>query len=202
MRSNDRGDSWEKISPNLDGRAFLKLSESPIDEKRLVAGGRKGIYFTSNGGGTWELRSEGLPRHTVTALITSNHKPETVYVAMEGNSNRGPTSYLFVTSDFGKSWKSIGGGLPLETVYSVAEDPKTDGLLFAGTELGVYVSTDSGKTWNSLCNSLPPVPVYDLEVHARDSVLVAATHGLSIFSLEIGEVRDATDAKVDQTDSN
>ena len=96
---------------------------------------------------------------------------------------------LYVTDDFGKTWQSISSGLPHETVYSIAEDPKTKGLLFVGTELGVYASTDRGKTWSSLCATLPPAPVYDLEVQARDGALVVATHGLSVFLLEIEEIR-------------
>lgn len=191
MRSEDRGGSWKKLSPDLDGSALRKLSESPLDPKRLVAGGRNKVYFTADGGETWEQRSEGLPRKGISDLITSHHNPGTAYVAMSGGSGRGPESHLYMTEDFGESWKSIASNLPHETVYCVAEDPKTEGLLFAGTELGVYASTDHGQTWVSLCSSLPPAPVFDLEVHSRDGALVAATHGLSIFLIEIDEIRRA-----------
>ena len=189
MKSDNRGDNWKKISPNLDGRPLRKLSESPLEPKRLVAGGRARVYFTSDGGQNWQRRNEGLDKGGISALYTSHHDPETVYVSMKESPSRGSASLLYVTDDFGKTWQSISSGLPHETVYSIAEDPKTKGLLFVGTELGVYASTDRGKTWSSLCATLPPAPVYDLEVQARDGALVVATHGLSVFLLEIEEIR-------------
>ncbi|SMP79045.1 Sortilin, neurotensin receptor 3 [Neorhodopirellula lusitana] len=195
MRSEDRGDSWTKISPNLDRGALRKLSESPIDPKRLVAGGQRRVYFTSDGGETWEQRSNGLPQGNISDVITSHHDPDCVYVAMSSSSDDNPASIVYVTYDFGKTWKSIASNLPHEPVYSIAEDPKTAGLLFAGTELGVYVTLDSGITWESLCATLPPAPVFDLAVHGRDGALVAATHGLSIFLLEIDEIRRAAESQ-------
>ena len=199
MRSKDRGDSWEKISPNLDGGALRKLSQSPRDPDRFVAGGRRRVYFTSDGGQTWEQRSKGLPEKSISSVITSAHDPDCVYVSMLGSSDGNPRSYLYVTRDFGETWKSIASNLPYEPVYSIAEDPKTAGLLFAGTELGVYVTLDSGKTWESLCATLPPAPVFDLAVHGRDGALVAATHGLSIFLLEIDEIRRAAESQKSTT---
>ena len=195
LRSEDRGDNWTKISPDLDGGALRKLSESPLDSKRLVAGGRRRVYFTSDGGETWEQRSKGLPEKSISDVVTSHHNPEGAYVAMSGSSDGNPTSFLYVTDDFGKTWKPIGSQLPHETVYAIAEDSEVEGLLFAGTELGVYASLDSGETWESLCATFPPAPVFDLQVHGRDGALVAATHGLSIFLLEIEAIRRAAESQ-------
>ena len=191
MRSEDRGESWTKISPNLDGGALVKLVESPVDAKRIVAAGRQRVYFTSDSGQQWNQRGSGLPRKSITGLLASNHNPNRVFVTMAGGSNGNPASHVYVTDDFGQSWRPIAGNLPHETVYSIAEDPIHEGLLFVGTELGVYASVDSGETWESLCATLPPAPVFDLEVHGRDAALVAATHGLSIFLLEIEQIRQA-----------
>ena len=196
MRSEDRGESWKKMSPNLDGGALRKLSESPLDAKRLVAAGRSRVYFTSDAGEKWERRSDGLPRREISDLITSHHDPSKAFLTMSGSSSN-PESLVYATDDFGKTWKKIASNLPHETVYSIAEDPTIEGLLFVGTELGVYASLDSGKTWESLCASIPPAPVFDLEVHARDAALVAATHGLSVFLLEIKEIREAANSKTE-----
>ncbi len=112
-----------------------------------------------------------------------------MFVALSGKRQHDCASYVFVTTDFGKSWKSISSNLPHEPVNAVAEDPAAKGLLFVGTDLGVYASTDSGRRWISLCSSLPTAPVVDIAVHGRDGKLVAATHGLSIFLLDISPIR-------------
>lgn len=189
MRSKNRGDRWEKISPDLGSGPLLALSESPLDPQRLVAGGRNQIHFTSDGGENWREFSQGLPNKTIRDVVTSSHNPDHVYVAMSGQSGRDTASYLYVTRDYGQSWESIASNLPHESVNAIAEDPATEGLLFAGTDLGVYVSTNSGGHWESLCETLPTAPVVDLAVHGRDGALVAATHGLSIFLLEIEAIR-------------
>jgi len=126
-------------------------------------------------------------------VVASTHHPEQVFVAMSDRRDR--TSNLYLTQDFGKNWKSIATNLPSEPVNAIAEDPKTPGVLFAGTDLGVYVSLDSGAHWESLCATFPTCPGVDLAVHGRDGKIVAATHGLSIFILDIGDIRKARASK-------
>ena len=191
MRSVDGGRHWERISPDLGSGALMALAESPLSAKRLVAGGAGRIHFTSDGGKSWNERSKGLPKKTIRDVVASAHRPEQVFVAMSGRREGDRTSYLYVTRDFGRNWQSIANNLPHEPVNAIAEDPKTPGLLFAGTDLGVYVSLDSGAHWESLCASLPTCPVVDLAVHGRDGAIVAATHGLSVFILDIGDIRKA-----------
>ncbi len=194
MRSVDGGNRWERISPSLGRSALQSLVESPLDAKRLVAGGSGRIHFTADSGKSWNERSKGLPNKTIRDVLASAHHPEKAYVAMSGRRDRDCTSYLYATGDYGQNWKSIASNLPNEPVNAIAEDPKTPGLLFAGTDLGVYVSLDSGAHWESLSASLPTCPVVDIAVHGRDGALVAATHGQSIFILDINNIRKAKDS--------
>lgn len=191
LRSVNAGKDWQAISPDLGTRGLLCLSESPVDPNRLVAGGGRGrIHLTSDGGKSW-TESKGLPEKMVRDVVCSAHNPNRVYVALSGRIENDSASYVFVTHDFGKTWNPIAGDLPHEPVNAIAEDSKTDGLLFVGTVLGVYTSLDGGERWQSLCGTLPTAPVYDVEVHGRDGKLVAATHGLSVFILDIEPIRKA-----------
>ena len=112
-------------------------------------------------------------------------------MALSGKDDSDCTAYLYKTEDFGKTWISLAQGLPAESVNAIEEDPIVSGLLYVGTDLGVFISTDHGRTWDALANGIPTAPVVDLEVHARDGKLVAATHGLSIYILDISTLRQA-----------
>jgi photosystem II stability/assembly factor-like uncharacterized protein len=216
MRSDNRGDSWQAISPDLGRDALQSLAESPLDPKRLVAaGGRGEVHLTSDGGKSWKRAGRGLPGKTVREVVASAHDKDRVYVVLSGKGDNDSASYVYVTNDFGATWESIAGNLPDESVNTLAEDSETKELLFVGTDLGIYVCTNSALTkapdgadadakddaegddgdrqlkWDSLCHTLPTAPVVDIAVHGRDGALVAATHGLSIFLLEIDKIRAA-----------
>jgi photosystem II stability/assembly factor-like uncharacterized protein len=128
-------------------------------------------------------------------IVLSAHNPETVYVVFSGKEDEDSAAYVYRSTDYGETWASIAANLPGESCNAIAEDPTTKGLLYVGTDLGVYVSTDAGERWHSLCETLPTCSVVDLQVHGRDGVLVAATHGLSIFSLDIKPIRKASASK-------
>jgi len=98
-------------------------------------------------------------------------------------------TYLYMSKDFGETWKSIAGNLPSESVNVIREDPSDKDMLYVGTELGAYCSIDRGKTWHSLCNHLPTTPVHDIAVHPREDDLVVGTHGRSAFVLDIEEIK-------------
>ena len=190
FRSTDRGDTWKAISPDFGSSGLLALSESPLDPKRLACGGAgKPIHMTLNGGETWKEIGDGIPRKTLRDIEMSHHNADVMYVAVSGKNDSDCTAYVFRTSDFGKTWTDISANLPAESVNSIEEDPTIAGLLYVGTDSGVYVSLDNGQSWHSLSATLPTAPVVDLEVHARDGKLVAATHGLSIFVLDIQSIR-------------
>ena len=189
--SDDRGDSWAPISPDLGDGPLLTLSESPLDARRLVAGlGRGELHFTEDGGENWRPAAAGLPAKTVRDVVTSVHDAARVYVTLSGVRDDDYASYVYVTHDFGRTWEAIASNLPDEPVNAIVEDPGAAGVLFVGTDLGVYASTNAGANWVSLGHNLPTAPVVDLAVQARDDALVAVTHGLSAFLLPIGSVRN------------
>lgn len=197
FRSEDRGDSWERVSPDLTvpgegvrGRgSILDVSESRIDPERLWAGaGRGRVWTTSDGGESWTAVGEGLPRTAFRRVVASPHEVETAFVALSGRESGDFQAYAFRTDDGGKSWQSISDGLT-ESVNVLIEDPVRPGLLYAGTDLGVCASTDGGATWISLGATLPSSSVVDLAAHPAGAELVAVTHGLSAFVLDISSLR-------------
>ncbi|MGK0219334.1 MAG: photosystem II stability/assembly factor-like uncharacterized protein, partial [Planctomycetota bacterium] len=196
MRSADRGDSWERISEDLTGGAgaLLSLAESTLDAQRLVAGaGRSLVHVTKDGGEHWTSVGEDLPRAALRKVIPSVHAAERLYVCLSGAGSGDRRPLVYVSEDFGKSWRSLGAGLPAEPVNVLVEDPAREGLLYVGTELGVYASTDAGASWSSLSAGLPTAPVMDMAVHHTLPVLVVVTHGLSAFACELGALRAAQD---------
>ena len=191
-RSDDRGDSWTKVSDDRTGGsgAITALVESPLDPRRLVAGSGWGkVSVTADGGTTWTDVGQGLPRRELLQLHASPHDPRRIYAVLTGQERRDHAPYLFRSDDFGATWTSLAVGLPHAPIGDVLEDPTTDGLLFTGGDLGVYASRDGGATWSSLSAGLPTAPVVDLVLQEQEGILVAATHGLSILTLDISKLR-------------
>ena len=120
-------------------------------------------------------------------MLASQHENGVAYVSLSAAGRDHFDAYLFRSTDFGANWESIAAGLPAEPVYAIAEDPAHEGVLYIGTQAGVYASTNAGQTWFSLSHSFPSIPVFDIAVHAGDRDLVAATHGRSIFVLDLGD---------------
>ena len=188
MRSTDRGDSWERISDDLTGDrgAIVSLSESPLDDQRLISGsGRGRLFLTEDGGKSWRAAGEGLPSVSLRTVRASSHDPERVYVCLSNAGSGDRRAYLYVSKDYGRSWESLAGTLPAEPVNVIIEDPVDRGVLYLGTDLGVYVSIDDGANWLSLCRGLPTAPVENMALHPEDRTLVIVTHGLSAFALDI-----------------
>jgi photosystem II stability/assembly factor-like uncharacterized protein len=191
MRSRDRGDSWERISDDLTGGggALVDLVESPLDARRLVAGaGDVRISATKDGGATWSSIGEGLPRGRLRTIAASPHGAGRLHVCLAGRRSGDHRPLVFRSDDFGATWRSIAGGLPMAPVEVLLEDPRRDGILYVGSDLGVYASTDGGATWSSLSRGLPTAPVVDLAVDAGTATLVAVTHGLGAFALDVSKV--------------
>ena len=143
------------------------------------------IHVTRDEGKNWaDVTPKQIPAFSrVSQIEASPHDPATAYVAYDRHQNDEYRPYIFKTSDYGKTWTKITGGIPDGAfVRVVREDPKRKGLLYAGTETGVMVSFDDGAHWQSLQQNLPTVPVHDLEV--KDDDLIAATHGRSFWILD------------------
>ena len=208
-RSRTEGASWERISPDLTAAdpatlqrtggpihgemtgaewyaTIYAFAESPRQAGVLWAGSDDGrLHVTRDGGTSWQdVTPPGYGRFTRTAHIDpSPHDAGTVYVAANRYQQDDHAPYLWKSTDYGRTWTRITAGIP-RTAYTrvVREDPVRRGLLYAGTELGVWVSFDDGGSWRPLQLNLPRVSVRDLKVAGND--LVAATHGRSFWILD------------------
>jgi photosystem II stability/assembly factor-like uncharacterized protein len=209
LRSSDAGNTWTEISPDLtrndkskqkdSGGPITKdqysveyydvvfaLAESPKQEGILWAGTDDGLlHITRDGGKNWaNVTPKDVPAWSAISLIdASSFDAGTAYIAVDAHKLDDVRPYIFKTSDFGKSWSKIIGGLPDNSyVHAVREDPARKGLLYAGTETGVWVSFNDGANWQSLQTNLPTTPIHDLIIHNDD--LIVATHGRSFWILD------------------
>jgi len=207
-RSLDQGKTWATISPDLTKdlpngdvpySTITTISESPIDFSVIWAGTDDGnIQVSRNGGHTWDLVSEDLPkRRWVSKVQASPFDPGTAYVSLNGYRFDEFKTYLYKTTDYGNSWQSIKGNLPENVANVIVQDPKIPSLLYAGLDPGTYVSFNDGNQW-FLVNGIPNVPAYDMVVHPRDYDLVVGTHGRSVYIMDVNPLH--TVAKhMDQT---
>ena len=207
FRLTARGDKWEAISPDLSTmnpqtmttagssaetyNTIVSLSESPLSPRIIWAGTDDGnIQVTRDGGASWTnvARSiPGLPRADlyVARIEASRFDSATAYVVVDGHRSDLFQPYLFVTTDFGRTWTSLAANLPAGgPLKAFREDPVNRDLLFVGTELALYFSLDRGKSWNPFRNGLPTVAFDDIQVHPRDHDLIIGTHGRSIYVLD------------------
>jgi photosystem II stability/assembly factor-like uncharacterized protein len=208
FKTTNGGQSWTVISPDLtrndkskqqpSGGPITKdntsveyydtiftIAPSPLRRGLIWVGTDDGlVQLTQDEGEHWtNVTPRDLPEWSKISLIeASHHQPGTAYVAVDRSKNDDFEPYIYKTSDFGRSWAKITTGIPAGAyVHAVREDPVRPGLLFAGTELGVYISFDDGAHWQSLQLNLPVTPVHDLIVKGND--LVVATHGRAFWIL-------------------
>jgi hypothetical protein len=182
------------------------VSESPIRPGILWVGTDDGnVWLTTNDGGAWTnltKRFPGVPARTwVSRVEASNFDTATVYVSFDNHRENDFKPYLFVSNDYGRTFKSIVNNLPsdgIDFVQVIKEDPYNRDLLFVGTDLGAYVSTTRGTSWQKFMTGLPTVPVHDLEIHPRDRELIAATHGRSIWVTDIAPLEQMVDSTMGQ----
>ncbi len=216
FRSDDRGNNWTAVSPDLTrkiDRSRLKImdkvqsvdavarnastsffgnivafTESPKVEGLLYAGTDDGlIQISEDGGKVWRKteRFPGVPDLTyVACLSASPHQAGTVYAAFNNHKTGDFKPYLMRSRDRGRSWEALAGGLPERgSVYTVREDPAREGLLYCGTEFGLFFSLDAGKSWSKFTD-LPTIAVKDLAIQAREGDLVVATFGRGFYVLD------------------
>ncbi|WP_275315989.1 VPS10 domain-containing protein [Tenacibaculum bernardetii] len=200
-RSLDKGDTWEAISGDLTqgGKkgnvaygTLTSISESPFQFGLLYVGSDDGlVHVSKNGGGSWEKTSNTLPQNLwVSRVIASKHKKERVYVTLNGYRFDDFTSYVYMSDDFGKTWKNIGESLPTSPVNVIKEDTKKENILYLGTDNGLYVSFDNGAQWQPFKNGLPNVAVHDLVIQPTAKHLIVATHGRSLYKADITSLQD------------
>ena len=209
FQSTDHGRSWNAISPDLtrndkskqepSGGPITKdntsveyydtvftIAESPMQKGLLWAGSDDGlVHLTRDGGKNWtNVTPKGMPEWSLVSLIeASPHDPGTAYIALDCHKLDDLKPYIYKTTDYGKSWTKIVTGIPDGAyVHAVREDPRQKGLLYVGTETGIFVSFDSGGGWQPLQLNLPQTPIHDLVIKNDD--LVVATHGRAFWILD------------------
>ncbi len=166
-RSNDGGYSWEQLNQTETVTPAKKGSKLPAPDSRLK---------TQN---LW-----------VSRIIASQHKEARVYVSLNGYRSDNFAPYLYMSDDYGKTWKNIGTDLPYEPINVVREDPKNDSIIYVGTDGGLYVSFDQGNTFMIWNGGLPKsVPVHDISIQQRDNEIVLGTHGRSLYVAKLDDVQ-------------
>ncbi|MGA7219672.1 MAG: sialidase family protein, partial [Candidatus Sulfotelmatobacter sp.] len=219
FKTTDGGVHWEAISPDLTRNdkskqhvsggnitlddsgteyydTIFALAESPITKGLLWVGTDDGlIQITRDEGKNWSnVTPKDMPEWSrVSQVEASPHDAGTAYVAVDRHQNDDLRPYIYKTSDYGQTWTKLTNGIPDGSfVRAVREDPKKRGLLYAGTENGIYISFNDGADWRSLKLNLPTTPVHDLVI--KDNDLVVATHGRAFWILDdLSPLRQFTD---------
>jgi len=214
FKSTNYGLKWDVISPDLttndpkklgnsggeivmDNTAaefhstLLTIAPSPLDSNVIWTGSDDGnVQVTRDGGKNWSnvfVNVPGLkPAAWIATVEASHFDVGTAYVTADHHQDDDYSPMVYMTTDFGKTWKSIRGDLPDRAWWAhvVREDPRSKNLLYVGTEAGVYASWDRGVHWTSLRADLPVVPVRDIQVQPRDNDLLVATHGRGLYILD------------------
>lgn len=182
-----------------ENSTIVNINESTIRAGLLYVGTDDGkVWLTRNDGGTWEDLSDHFPGAPPMSYIAkvdaSHHDSATVYVARENHRENDFKPYVYVSNDWGKTFRAINGNLPdgsgaPASTYVIREDPVNPNLLYVGTETGIYASLNKGQNWFSISGNMPVVPVYDLQVHPRDHELIAGTHGRAIWILDVSQLQ-------------
>lgn len=207
LKTVDGGLNWRQISPDLTGTVkgtstegpattgntiergygvVYTIAPSPLNAREIWAGSDTGlIHLSTDGGKSWkDVTPKGLSSWSKISLIEASHfEPATAYAAVDRHRLDDYKPYLYITRDYGKTWHlAVAGIAPASFLRCIREDPKQRGLLYAGTEFGIYVSFDEGDNWQPLQLNLPATSVRDIDVHGND--LVIATHGRSFWILD------------------
>lgn len=212
-KSEDRGESWVKISPDLTTNNKAKqnqaesgglstdnsgaenhctiftIGESPLDASVIWIGTDDGnVQVTMDGGSSWTnvtANFPGLPKNTWAYHIEpSTFNKETAYVVFDGHTRNDKNAYVYKTTDGGQSWKNIATPEITNFARSIQEDFVNPDLLYLGAENGLYITLDGGKYWGKFDNNVPPVAIHHLELHPRDHALVMGTHGRGIIIID------------------
>lgn len=217
FKSEDRGNTWEKVSPDLTrqidrnklevmGRVWgvdtpsknastsfygniVALSESPLQEGLLYVGTDDGLVQVSEDGGANWRKIESFPTVPDTTyvnfLLASNHDVNTVYAAFNNHKRGDFKPYILKSTDRGKTWNAITNNLPERgSVYGIAEDDEKQGLLFAGTEFGVFFSLNDGENWVQLKSGLPTIAIRDIDIQERENDVVLGSFGRGFYVLD------------------
>ncbi len=202
-RSRDRGDTWEKLSPDMSRgietelgevpyQTVISISESPMKEGLIYTGTDDGkLHVSIDSGKEWTDLTAKLPNQKtwVAKVTASKYNEATVYLAKQGRYDDDFAVYLYKSVDYGQTWTSIAGNLPAGPMNTIQEDPVNPNVLYTSNDFGVYVSANGGQKWEVMGGNLPSSHVMDFIVHPRDPVLVAATHGRGVWVIDVSRFR-------------
>ncbi len=213
-KSDDGGQSWQIISPDLtlnlkdhqqssggvaidnlmtfDGATLFAIEESTLEKGLIWVGSNDGqVQLTKDGGENWSNLTANIPDlpkwGTIANIEPSRYDAATAYITVDLHQMGDFDPYIFKTTDYGQSWTKISDGIPKSEssfVHVVREDPKRKGMLYAGIDKGIYVSHDDGANWARLRLNLPPAPVYWLDIQERFDDLVVGTYGRGYYILD------------------
>jgi len=181
--SYNRGDEWIPTTKTFTGLGSA-IAISTVDNNVIWAGSDRGeIAVSTDAGATWLDRTDapGSPRRGVTDYAPSLTDAGTVYMTVSGFF----TEHVFKSTDYGATWATIGRGLPDIPFNAIAIHPEDQNILYVGSDIGMFISIDGGSSWASYSNGLPRAAVVDLEVHATQRKLRAATHGRSMWEIPL-----------------
>ncbi len=198
-----------KKEGNVPYGTLTTISESPSRFGLIYTGTDDGnIHLTKDGGYSWEQLNQTMPVPSksskkqiinyklqthglwVSRVLASQHKEARVYITLNGYRFDNFSPYVYVSEDYGASWKQLGKDLPNEPVNVIREDPKDDSILYVGTDGGLYVSFDAGNNFMMWNNGLPKsVPVQDIAIQSRENEIVLGTHGRSIYIAKLDDVQ-------------
>ena len=202
--TEDDGESWQKISPDLTNYDPVKqgniaystvfaIDESPVKKGLIYAGSDDGlIHVTQDQGETWTNVSAGLPPdHCIAGLEASAFDEGAVYAAINGKRVNDFNCLIYKSTDYGQTWTNIANNIPGSIVNVVKEDATNKNILYAGTDRAVYVTINGGNTWNVLGKDLPTVYAQDIAFNEVEQVAVIATHGRGAYLIDLIPVRKA-----------
>lgn len=213
-KSEDGGQSWQVISPDLtlndkthqqnsggiavdnlmtfDGSVLFSIVESDLEPGLIWTGSNDGqVHLTKNGGANWTNVTYNIPDlpkwGTIANIEASRYKKGAAYISVDLHQMGNFDPYVYKTEDYGQSWKLVSSSVP-KSVHSFAhvikEDPKREGMLYLGVDNGLYISYNDGDSWMRFRNNLPPAPVYWLEIQERFDDLVVGTYGRGYYILD------------------
>jgi photosystem II stability/assembly factor-like uncharacterized protein len=205
QKQAESGGLTKDVTHAEDHCTIMTISPSPVQNGVIWVGTDDGkVQLTKNGGQTWKdlsgkiigMKDKGVPSGTWCPHIeASNHEPSTAFVVFDDHRRSNWAPYVFMTTDFGETWKNMATPKIDGFIHVIREDPVQKNLLFLGTEFGLYVSFDRGKGWMKWTYGLPTVPVRDMVIHPLDNDLVIGTHGRSVYILDdIQPLREITEA--------
>jgi membrane-associated protease RseP (regulator of RpoE activity) len=202
FRSLKQGAELKAISPEITRTkrgSATALAESPRNSEVIWAGSDDGfLWVTRDGGANWlnvtaNVQKAGLPGYIwVSTIEASRFADGRAYVAFDAHRSNNDNPYLFVTEDFGATWKPIHANLPWGSTRCCREDVKNPDLLLAGTEFAAFASLNRGESWVRINSNLPTVAVHDFAIHPTAGEVVAATHGRSLWVMDITPLRQMT----------